>query len=170
MLRWAELVRLSVAGAGTLTTCSSPPNVCIFGAGERSGRRGACLGIDSRWRRSSSSRSCSFIFLLTLPLELLRSESGSVDFERRKKPREDLREAASELATLKRVVLSLADEEGTASGGGGGGGGREEGRGGWLLLDWTAAMLCLRKGRSELSCLGFLFGAGNTVSRSDNLN
>jgi hypothetical protein len=127
ILRCAELALLSVAGTGTFATFSSPPNVCIFGAGARSGRRGACFGIESRWRRSSSSLICSFIFLLTLPLELLRSESGSVDLERRKNPSEDLREAASKLFTLNRVVLSLAEEDGRASGGGGGG---EEGRGG----------------------------------------
>lgn len=135
MLWRDEVLRLSGAVTTRLVGCSSPPKVCILGAGARSGRRGAMGGTDSRWRRSSSSLSCSFIFLLALLPELLRSASGSVDLERRKNPSEDLREAASRLFTLRRLLLSPT--EGRASGGGGGGGG-------WLLpgvRGRTAAMV-----------------------------
>jgi hypothetical protein len=72
--------------------------------------------MDSRCRRSSSSLICSFIFLLAFPPDALRSASGSVDLERRKNPKDALREVASELFVLMRFPFSVMD--GRASGGG----------------------------------------------------
>ena len=67
---------------------SSPPKVSSLGVGDRSGRRGACLGMDSRWRRSSSN-AWALDNLLDLPDSFL-SLSGSLDLERRRKLRDEL--------------------------------------------------------------------------------
>ena len=56
--------------------------------GDRSGRRGAYLGMDSRWRRSSSN-ACALDIFLALPDSFL-SLTGSVDLERRRKLSDEL--------------------------------------------------------------------------------
>lgn len=71
----------------TLSGRSSPPKVSSLGVGDRSGRRGGCLGMASLWRRSSSI--AWVLDLLVLLPESFRSPNGSVDLERRRKPRED---------------------------------------------------------------------------------
>jgi hypothetical protein len=90
---------LGTGGTGTLEfllrSAISPPNDCRRGYEEKVGSLGGCGGtaFASR-RRANSSLSEDFFLSNRLP-EDLRSPSGSVDLDRRRKrlPSEELREA-----------------------------------------------------------------------------
>lgn len=85
----------------------SPPKEFSCGAGERSGRRGACFetAAASRWRRASSSLACSRSIFLLILLDDLRSVTCSVDLERRRKPSEGRRGPVAGLLALLPAVL-----------------------------------------------------------------